>query len=170
MGKCELGSGLGKNTNKICKSKGTPGKFGVAVHGSGSELRPVTALAGLKTSQENFSMGKPGEPIFRETSGKFLTKRVFSNIVNKGRGRGVPQITGKSFRSTLPSALENFPKLFRESHLKALGRWRGRSYQLYMRNDQLEFRHVFQAVSSALLESSSTQVNWKDDLATWTEF
>jgi hypothetical protein len=155
---------------KSAKVKGPPGNSALLFTVPDRKLCPVTALARLKKSQENFSMGKPGEPIFRESSGKFLTKRVFLDIVNEAKGKGTPKITGKSFRSALPSALENFPNLFRESHLKALGRWRGRSYQLYMRNDQPEFRHVFQAVSSALLEKSSTQANWKDSLATWTEF
>jgi hypothetical protein len=153
---------------KSAKVRGPPGNSALLFTVPDRKLCPVTALARLKKSQENFSMGKPNEPIFRESSGKFLTKRTFLSIVNEGIGKKVPPVTGKSFRSALPSALENFPKLFQESHLKALGRWRGQSYQLYMRNDQPEFRHIFQTVSSILLQTSSAQENWKDDPATWT--
>jgi hypothetical protein len=113
-------------------------------------------------------MGGVDEPVFRETNGKFLTKRVFLDIVNKTKERNCPKISGKSFRSALPSALENIPHSFRESHIKALGRWRGRSYQVYMRNDEPEFRQVFETVSSALLKQNPVQENWESDPATWT--
>jgi hypothetical protein len=155
---------------KSAKVRGPPANltmlFSVSV--SDRKLCPVTALARLKKSQENRSMGKLDQPIFRESNGKFLTKRVFLNIVNKDGKEGVPLITGKSFRSALPSALENFPHLFRESHLKALGRWRGRSYQVYMRNDEPEFRRIFQTVSSMLINPISVQESWKSDPAIWT--
>jgi hypothetical protein len=113
-------------------------------------------------------MGNLNEPVFRESNGKFLTKKVFLELINRYGKRDYPPITGKSFRSALPSALENFPMTFQESHIKALGRWRGRSYQLYMRNDKPEFRQVFQTVSSALLRGNHAQENWKSDPATWT--
>ncbi len=153
---------------KSAKVKGPPGNSALLYAVPARKLCPVTALARLKKSQENFNMGTDKEPIFREEDGKFLTKRNFLKIVNEGRGNDFPAVTGKSFRSGLPSALENFPVTFQESHLKALGRWRGRSYQLYMRNDEPEFRWVYKLVSSVLLQGNSVQENWKSDPATWT--
>ncbi len=153
---------------KSAKVKGPPGNSALLFSIPDQKLCPVAALARLKKSQANFSMGNANEPVFRETNGKFLTKRVFLDIVNKMKGRNCPQISGKSFRSALPSALENIPNSFRESHIKALGRWRGHSYQVYMRNDEPEFRRVFETISSALLKQNPVQENWESDPATWT--
>jgi hypothetical protein len=153
---------------KSAKVRGPPANLAMLFSVADRKLCPVTALARLKKSQENRSMGLLDQPVFRESNGKFLTKRVFLNIVNKDRKEGSYLITGKSFRSALPSALENFPHLFRESHLKALGRWKGRSYQVYMRNDEPEFRRIFQTVSSMLLNPVPVQESWKSDPATWT--
>jgi hypothetical protein len=153
---------------KSAKVRGPPANLAMLFSVADRKLCPVTALARLKSSQENRSMGLSDQPVFRESNGKFLTKRVFLNIVNKDRKEGSYLITGKSFRSALPSALENFPHLFRESHLKALGRWKGRSYQVYMRNDEPEFRRIFQTVSSMLLNPAPVQESWKSDPATWT--
>ncbi len=153
---------------KSAKVKGPPGNSALLFSISDRKLCPVAALVRLKKSQANFSLGNLDEPVFWETNGKFLTKRVFLDLVNKMKGKNCPPISGKSFRSALPSALENIPNLFRESHIKALGRWRGCSYQVYMRNDEPEFRRVFETISSALLKQNPVQGNWKSDLATWT--
>jgi hypothetical protein len=153
---------------KSAKVKGPPGNSAFLFAIPDQELCPVAALARLKKSQENFSMGRVDEPVFRETNGKFLTKKVFLDIVNKMKGKSCSKISGKSFRSAIPSALENIPSSFRESHIKALGRWRGRSYQVYMRNDEPEFRQVFETISSVLLKQNPIQENWKSDPATWT--
>ncbi len=155
-------------TIKSAKVRGPPGNSALLFSIPDQKLCPVAALLRLKKSQENFSMGNLDEPVFRESNGKFLTKRVFLDLINqKGKG-DYPLVTGKSFRSAIPSAMESFPSTFRESHIKALGRWRGRSYQLYMRNDEPEFRQVFKAVSSTLLRQNHVQANWKSDPATWT--
>ncbi len=155
-------------TIKSAKVRGPPGNSALLFSVPDQHLCPVTALLRLKKSQENFSMGNLEEPVFRESTGKFLTKRVFLDLINpKGRGNQ-PLITGKSFRSAIPSALESFPSTFRESHIKALGGWRGRSYQVYMRNDEPEFRQIFAIVASTLLKQNHVQANWKSDPATWT--
>jgi hypothetical protein len=129
---------------------------------------PVRALKRLKASQENFGLGEPQLPVFRKSGGKILTKRGFLAEVNRILGNHSIQLTGKSFRTGIPSALENFPQIFQESHLKALGRWKGRSYQLYMKNDTPEFRWVFQLVANTLLSKNSMQEKQSDGPATWT--
>ncbi len=131
---------------------------------------PVGALKRLKASQLNMGMGEPSLPVFRKSGGLALTKRVFLDTVNGLLDGKTANLTGKSFRTGLPSALENFPEIFRESHLKALGRWKGRSYQLYMKNDTPEFRWVFNLVAKTILNKNFTQENWKDGPSTSTGF
>ncbi len=154
---------------KSAKVRGPPGNSALLFSVPDQKFCPVSALARLKRSQENFSMGKLGQPIFRESNGKFLTKQAFLGIIKQGTGTGIPLFTGRSFRSALPSALESFPHIFKESHVKALGRWRGRSYQVYMRNDESEFRRIFKTVSSVLLKKFFVQGTWKSDPVILTE-
>jgi hypothetical protein len=129
---------------------------------------PVGALKRLKASQQNLGMGEPKLPVFRKTGGWGLTKGEFLDTINDILQKHSIGLTGKSFRTGLPSALENFPKVFKESHLKALGRWKGRSYQLYMKNDTPEFRWVFRLVADTLLNQNFTQGNWKNGPSTST--
>jgi hypothetical protein len=121
---------------KSAKVRGPPGNSASLFSIPDKDLCPVLALTRLRGSQLNLGMGEKRSPAFRESGGQLLTKKTFLDTVNAvGKGKGTP-ITGKSFRTALPSALENFPTIFRESHIKALGRWRGPSYQVYMKNDK----------------------------------
>jgi hypothetical protein len=165
----EISSDTAKIRIKSAKVRGSPGNLVYLFEIPEKSLCPITALSRLKKSELNFGMGTGESPVFRITEGKLLTKRVFLQIVNASAGKGGPTITGKSFRSALPSALENFPGIFRDSHVKALGRWRGRSYQNYMKNDKPEFRWVFETVSSALLKQNLHQENQMGGPTTWTE-
>jgi hypothetical protein len=164
---------LGKDSVKIriksAKVRGPPGNLSVLFPVPDRDLCPVSALVRLKNSENNLGMGEEKSPVFRENGGRLLTKKTFLTAVNAANNTGKDYFTGKSFRAGIPSALESFPSLFRESHLKALGRWRGRSYQTYMKNDEPEFRWVFQFVSTILLKENSVQADWKDDQTTWTE-
>ncbi len=160
----QLTSDSAKIRIKSAKVRGLPGNIVYLFTIPDKLLCPVTALSRLKKSEQNLGMGSDLSPVFKETGGKLLTKRAFLKTVNAATGKVDSVITGKSFRTGLPSALENFPEIFRDSHVKALGRWRGRSYQIYMKNDRPEFRWVFEMVSSALLNE-----NWKDVPTTWTE-
>ncbi len=153
---------------KSAKIKGIPGNQAILFRIPDQSLCPVVALKRLQASQINLGLWEKHLPIFRKSNGLFLKKTEFLDWVNRARGEGSEVLSGKSFRSALPSALQNFPISFQESHLKALGRWRGRSYQLYMRNDTPEFRWVFELVAKTLLNPPSTQENWKSGPATWT--
>jgi hypothetical protein len=154
---------------KSAKVRGPPGNSVLLFSIPDQSLCPVTALARLHRSVQNLGLATEENPVFRATGGKLLTKSVFLQIVNGARENKRFTITGKSFRTGLPSAMENFPNFFKDSHVKALGRWRGRSYQTYMKNDTPEFRWVFQQVASALLNQDFLQANQRDDPATWTE-
>ncbi len=147
---------------KAPKTRGPPGNRAILFKIPDPTLCPVTALNRLHASQQNLGLLDDRLPVFRKTGGKILTKREFLGVVNKANGDGPGWLTGKSFRAGLPSALENFPPAFQESHVKALGRWRGRSYQLYMRNDSAEFQWVFNLVARTILKNPSMQESWKD--------
>ncbi len=136
---------------KAPKTRGPPGNRAIVYRVSKRELCPVAALSRLLLSQKNLGVWESNLPVFRVTGGNVLTKPVFLDWVNRAIGRGKTHITGKSFRSAIPSAMESFPTCFKDSHAKVLGRWKGNSYQLYMRNDSPEFQRVFGLVEKTLL-------------------
>jgi hypothetical protein len=121
---------------------------------------PRRALKKLKhywdKKEENFEH----RPVFRISSGEILTKGKFLKLIQKelqqseGFARG---ITGKSFRSGLPSELENFPEDFKERHLKILGRWKSNAYQSYIRKDRKEKKRVIKEIANTLLSKLSSQ-------------
>jgi hypothetical protein len=120
------------------------------------EFCPIVALKALEEYQKTHKIWKRSMPVFRRASGKNLTKSIFLKAVNallekKGKGQGT--VGGKSFRCGIPSSLENFLAKFCENHLKSLGRWRSRAYQRYMKNDEPEFKWVFQKIADRLLTS-----------------
>jgi hypothetical protein len=97
-------------------------------------------------------------PVFRRNSGRNLTKSVFLKAVNVSLSAQLVKeviLSGKSFRLGIPSCLENFPESFKENHLKSLGRWKGQAYQRNMRNDDPEFKWIFQKMSNRLLKNFS---------------
>ncbi len=150
---------------RSAKVSGSPGNLARLFALSEKPLCPVTAFHRLKESQKNLRLWDPALPVFRKDNGECLTKKELLDSVNcvlKNFGR---KIGGKSFRSGLPSELENFPVQFCESHLKALGRWRGPSYQTYMRNDTPEFNWVFEQVAKAVLNNVVSQVSEEEDRA-----
>jgi hypothetical protein len=165
----QLGSDTVKIRVKSAKVRGPPGNSVLLFSVPDKKLCPVAALCRLQKSEQNLGMGSTESPVFRETNGNLLTKKAFLQIVNSTRDEKRPIFSGKSFRTGLPSAMESFPESFRDSHVKALGRWRGRSYQTYMKNDTPEFRWVFNRVASVLLNKNFSQVNREDDQTTWTE-
>jgi hypothetical protein len=123
----------------------------------------------LLLSQKNLGIWRTNLPIFRTTGGKVLTKSVFLNWVNRAAGEEKIGLAGKSFRTAIPSAMENFPVTFKEAHVKALGRWKGNSYQLYMKNDSPEFKWVFEMVAKTLLNGTLMQGGKKSRPSSSTE-
>ncbi len=118
------------------------------------EFCPVTALNALESFQKKKGIWKIDLPVFRRNSGRNLTKTIFLKAVNASIAKQPGEeiiLSGKSFRSGIPSSLESFPENFCENHLKSLGRWKSKAYQRYMRNDDPEFRWVFRTMSDRLL-------------------
>ncbi len=143
---------------KSAKVPGSPGNRVRLYAVKEKRFCPVAALKILENIQKNGNLWDKSLPIFRRSSGRNLTKPVFLKAVNAvlslKPNNGVV-LSGKSFRSWIPSCLENFPKHFQENHLKSLGRWKGQAYQRYMKNDDPEFRWVFRKMSERLLEKFS---------------
>jgi hypothetical protein len=92
---------------KSAKVRGPPGNSVFLFSIPDQNLCPVTALARLGRSEQNLGMATEGNPVLRTSGGKLLTKRVFLQIVNGARENKGFTITGKSFRTGLPSAMEN---------------------------------------------------------------
>ncbi len=92
----------------------------------------------------------------QEGFGQKFDKIHFSEGGERSFGKerkGQRNVGGKSFRCGIPLSLENFPAKFCKNHLKSLGRWRSHAYQRYMRNDEPEFKWVFQKIADRLLTS-----------------
>jgi hypothetical protein len=111
-------------------------------------VRALKKLAPKESSSENLC-----KPVFQLGVGNSLTRKVFLTAVNKlleDTKFSGKKITGKSFRSGIPSEVELFPKGFREKHLKALGRLAGASCRIYERFDEKAKKRVFRKVSGKL--------------------
>ncbi len=99
-------------------------------------------------------------PVFRVENGETLSRGKFLKIIRRalslagGNSRG---LTGKSFRSGIPSELDLFPEDFKERHLKALGRWKSSAYQVYIRKELPEKENTLKIIAETLLENFSSQ-------------
>jgi hypothetical protein len=137
------------------KTPGPPGNRARFYRIKESHFCPVTAMENLATYQKTHNLWKPTMPVFRRASGQNLTKTTFLKSVNYALASGTGKnyvLTGKSFRSGIPSVLESFPQEFHENHIKSLGRWKSRAYQRYMRNDSPEFQWVFEKTADMLIK------------------
>jgi hypothetical protein len=117
------------------------------------DLCPVRALKILQKSQKRAEIWGEKLPVFRFGSGKNLTvsnlSRLLKKLLAKTKYRYRP-ISAKSIRSGLPTDMESHPDLMNDQHIKNWGRWRSKSYQLYMRNDRDQKRWVFEKICKAL--------------------
>jgi hypothetical protein len=138
------------------KTPGPPGNRARFYRIQESRFCPVTAMEKMATYQKTHNLWEPSMPVFRRASGKNLTKTTFLKWVNYVLASGAAKnrfLTGKSFRSGIPSVLESFPQEFHENHIKSLGRWKSRAYQRYMRNDSPEFQWVFEKTADMLMKN-----------------
>jgi hypothetical protein len=92
-----LSSDTAKIQLKSAKVKGPPGDLVLLFSIPDENLCPVTALSRLEKSQQNLGMWSKKSPVFRETNGNLLTKRVFLQIVNSSQGKESFAFSGKSF-------------------------------------------------------------------------
>jgi hypothetical protein len=97
-------------------------------------LCPVRAVGRLLGELRKRGLSKDDRPVFRLASGRSLTKGRFLRALNSIlRPEGEAGVTGKSFRSGLPTDLLNIAGKGEDDTTRFLGRWAGRSYQSYQR-------------------------------------
>ena len=125
---------------------------------SEKDFCPVQAMLQLeKMCKLNFGSEMWEKPVFRLDGGENLTKSAlmknFKGLL-LGTAYQNSKISGKSFRAGLVSGLQKFPKSFNEQHAKSLGRWRGNSYQLYLKNDKPVDEWLFKLVAERLIKNS----------------
>jgi hypothetical protein len=107
----ELAQNSAKIKIKSAKIRGPPGNSASLFSIPDKDLCPVLALTRQKASQLNLGMGEKRSPVFRESGGKFLTKKTFLDTVNAvGKGKK-HQLLGKvSVPLSLP-LWKIFPRL-----------------------------------------------------------
>lgn len=118
---------------------------------------PVRAMNLLKDALREKGLWDLKKPVFVRNSGKALTKSSFLEGLNRilrARKGGGEFLTGKSFRSGIPSELGEFPEELTTGKLKALGRWKGPSFLRYIRNPEPQNRWIYTEVSEFLLKNS----------------
>jgi hypothetical protein len=97
-------------------------------------LCPVRAVERLLRELRKQGLRKDDRPAFRLASGRFFTRGRFLRALNSLlRLEGEAGVTGKSFRSGLPTDLLNIAGKREDDTTRFLGRWAGRSYQSYQR-------------------------------------
>ena len=123
---------------------------------SDSRFCPVGALSDLRKALQKAGLWQNQGPVFIRSSGKALTKNSFLEGVNRilRAKRGDRKfLSGKSFRSGIPSELGEFPEELSTKRLKALGRWKGPSFLRYIRNPEPQNRWIYKKVSDFLLQN-----------------
>jgi hypothetical protein len=71
--------------------------------------------------------------VFRLNSGYNLTKFAFNRAVKK-----ICNISGHKFRSAIPSAMANNPKIWDDSHVMGWGRWKSKTFLDYQKARDLK--------------------------------
>jgi hypothetical protein len=120
---------------------------------------PVYWIRRLEHLQKKLGIWAKFEPVFKNRKGENLPRGNFLKIVKAclaGMGMRVNGISGKSFRSGIPSELDKFPEDFKERHLKILGRWRSSAYQIYIRKELPEKKRVQSIIAKTLISNFSS--------------
>jgi hypothetical protein len=115
---------------------------------------PVLALEALL--KLNLEKGKFDfeSPVFTFENGKFLTtgklndilKLLLTDVFDPKHNT----ISCHSFRSALPTVLNEHPKIFSKEEIKSWGRWIGTSYLLYLRLHRQKRRELFKKIENFL--------------------
>jgi len=103
------------------------------------DLCPWKALKNLKTQQEKIGIFDKNLPVFRKKGGQNLRPRDLIRALRQTVGP-LSCLTGKSFRSGIPSILADKQGEFGPTELKNFGRWKSAAFQKYIRggNENLD--------------------------------
>jgi hypothetical protein len=122
-------------------------------------LCPVSAVGRLLRELRKRGLRKDDRPAFRLASGRSLTRGRFLRALNSLlRLEGEAGVSGKSFRSGLPTDLLNIAGKREDDTTKFLGRWAGRSYQSYQRLKREVQLKTCDRVQSLVLTNFPVQV------------
>jgi hypothetical protein len=123
---------------------------------------PVQWVKKLRAVLGNNGLAEKSLPVFRIKGGGGLSQGIFLKVVKSAlatMGECSGEISGKSFRSGIPSELNLFPEDFKERHLKALGRWKSSAYQIYIRKEIPEKKTTQRIIASSLIKNFFAQVS-----------
>jgi len=113
-------------------------------------LCPFRAMKSLRHAHRKVGLFDKDLPVFRMKDGEILTKKVFlENLDAKRVG-----ISGKSFRSGIPTLLAHLPHPPKISLIKSAGRWKSAAYQTYIGGGEGEKDLAnFKNIATMLLKS-----------------
>lgn len=140
------------------KTKGLKGEFIDLFPFENSPCCPIKCILKLKEMHLHNNTLEQNLPVFMFSSGRFLTtaklngilKNLLPDIFENKEGK----ITCHSFRAGIPSTIGNSTDCFLAEDVKNFGRWRGNSYQLYIRLErqkrELLYRKIYSVLSNML--------------------
>ena len=117
------------------------------------KMCPVRTLDSMKRKQIKWGIWDPRMPVFRSKSGENLTRKRFNSELKKFGDRIGAKISGKSFRAGIASALEKFPDVATDSHIKAWGGWKSKAFLRYMKSDPSQKKWFFENKITKILLS-----------------
>jgi len=113
-------------------------------------LCPFKAMKSMRHAHRKAGIFDQDLPVFRLEDGKILTKRIFLEKI----GASDIGISGKSFRSGVPTLLAHLPHPPKVSLIKSAGRWKSAAYQTYIGGEKKEEGAAnFENIATMLLKN-----------------
>ena len=117
------------------------------------KLCPIKNLEKLKKLQKKKQIFSSNHSFLCYKKGKFLTAKKFVKVIKNSLKHSKYKklhFSARSFRAGIPSEMESYPHLFNDLHSKNWGRWKSKSYQLYMKKDFSQKEWIFKRLISIL--------------------
>jgi hypothetical protein len=146
------------NSVLIClkspKSGAKDGEFVDLFSFPGMGCCPVLVLQSQLRSQQSIGRGRPSDPVFVFSSGRFLSPTHFNVLLRQLLADicdfSKDVISGHSFRAAIPSAVSRNPDLASSSEVQGWGRWKSDCYNTYIRLRVDQKRSIFEKIVNAL--------------------
>ena len=133
----DISFALGKSFVSIFikKSKTDPFRQGFTLRlwATNNNLCPVVALSNFHKRCVHFG------PLFRFTNGSFLTRAIFSDIIQQG----IPDVNLNTHSFRIGGASTAHAAGIPDSTIQTLGRWASDAYQLYLRIPSQTLQNTF---------------------------
>jgi len=112
-----------------------------------SNYCPVINILKLRNMQFSMGIFDLHQPVFKFGSGRYVTSRKVNQILKEFTHTMYKDldlnITGHSFRSSIPTLMATLPFCDKSLSLKDWGRWSSDSYKSYTKNDRKEREILF---------------------------